>query len=150
MKTVVQLLCRSIILCSIIIGTCALADERDIEGRWLSGDKTGWIDIRLVNGKPVGTASGSTNPEEGPRIDEHNPDPALRSRSLLGIIILHGFEYAETHVWKGGTIYDPNSGNTYKSTMTLLDRNTLKVRGYLGISVFGRSDTWTRDDPKAE
>ena len=123
------------------------ADEAAIEGRWLSGDKTGWIEIRLVAGKPIGTASGSTDPDEAPRFDDLNPDPALRARSLLGITILQGFTYAGDGVWKGGTIYDPNSGNTYKSTMTLVDRDTLKVRGYIGVSLFGRSDTWTRDDP---
>ena len=120
----------------------------DIEGRWLSGDESGWIDIRLVDGKPVGTAAGSTTQQDGdpPRLDEFNPDPALRERPLLGIIILHGFDYAGDDVWKGGTIYDPNTGNTYKSKMTLVDKNTLKVRGFIGLSVFGRSDTWTRDD----
>ncbi|MGI9271409.1 MAG: DUF2147 domain-containing protein [Woeseiaceae bacterium] len=121
------------------------ADESHIEGRWLSGDKSGWIDIRLIDGKPVGTAAGSTTDEEVPRVDEFNPDPALRDRPLLGITILHGFAYKGDGVWKGGTIYDPNSGKTYKSTMTLVDGNTLKVRGYIGVSLFGRSDTWTRD-----
>ena len=130
------------LLCSANIA----ADEADIEGRWLSGDKSGWIEIRLVDGKPVGTAAGSTTPDEPPRFDALNPDPALRSRALLGITILQGFEYVGDQVWKGGTIYDPNSGNSYRSTMTLLDRNTLKVRGFIGVSLFGRSDTWTRDD----
>ncbi len=55
-----------------------------------------------------------------------------------------GFRYAGEDRWTGGEIYDPNSGNTYKGTMRLIDRNTLKLRGYIGISLFGRSDTWTR------
>jgi len=130
----------------LLAGQIAIADMSDIEGRWLSGDGSGWIDIRLVDGRPVGTAAGATQPEDPPRVDEFNPNPRLRSRPLLGITILHGFEYARENFWKGGTIYDPNSGKTYKSTMTLVDRNTLKVRGYIGISVFGRSDTWTRDE----
>jgi uncharacterized protein (DUF2147 family) len=136
----------SIVILLLLLGPAVHADESNIEGRWLSGDKSGWIDIRLVDGKPVGTAAGSTDPDEPPRFDDLNPDPALRTRSLLGITILHGFDYAGKDVWKGGTIYDPNSGNTYKSTMTLVDRNTLKVRGYIGLSLFGRSDIWTRDD----
>lgn len=131
----------------LLFSAAVLANEADIEGRWLSGDKTGWIEIRLIDGKPVGIAAGATDPADAGRVDTLNPDPALRDRSLLGITILHGFDYAGEHVWKGGTIYDPNSGNTYKSTMTLVDRNTLKVRGYIGVSLFGRSDTWTRDEP---
>jgi uncharacterized protein (DUF2147 family) len=124
----------------------AVADQADIEGRWLSGDKSGWIDIRMLDGNPVGTAAGSTTPDEPTRYDEFNPDSTLQDRPLLGITILHGFTYEGDGVWKGGTVYDPNSGNTYKSTMTLVDKNTLKVRGYIGVSLFGRSDTWTRDD----
>ncbi len=132
----------------LFVGLPTIADEADIEGRWLSGDKSGWIDIRLVNGSPVGTAAGSTTAKEGdpPRLDDLNPDPALRDRALHGITILHGFEYKGDQVWKGGTIYDPNSGKTYKSSMKMVDQNTLKVRGFIGISLLGRSDTWTRDE----
>lgn len=143
MQTLARLTCLTALLLAAVAG----ADESDIEGRWLSGDRSGWIEIRLLAGKPVGVAAGATNAEERARLDDHNPDPALRSRALLGITILRGFEYAGDQVWKGGTIYDPNSGNTYRSSMTLLDRNTLKVRGYIGLAMFGRSDTWTRDDP---
>ena len=46
--------------------------------------------------------------------------------------------------WKGGDIYDPESGKTYSSYMFLKDKNTLKVRGYVGISLFGRTEVWTR------
>ena len=130
----------------LLVAPFVLANEADIEGRWLSGDKTGWIDIRLVRGKPIGTAAGSTTPDEPMRFDKENPDPTQRDRPLLGITILHGFTYEGDDLWKGGTIYDPNSGKTYKSTMTLVDQNTLKVRGFIGLSLFGRSDTWTRAD----
>lgn len=141
-----QLPMRLLVLGSLLIAANVIATEADIEGRWLSGDKSGWIEIHLVDGKPIGTAAGSTTPNEPTRYDILNPDPALRSRALLGITILQGFEYVGDQVWKGGMIYDPNSGNTYKSTLTLLDRNTLKVRGFIGLALFGRSDTWTRDD----
>ncbi len=144
----VKPLFRIIVISLMFAGSSASADEANIEGRWLSGDGSGWIDIRLVNGGPVGTAAGSTTEKEGdpPRLDDLNPDPALRDRPLHGITILQGFEYEGDHVWKGGTIYDPNSGKSYKSSMTLVDENTLKVRGFIGISLFGRSDTWTRDE----
>lgn len=146
MKPLLKHICRIAVVYALLGAASVYAQETAIEGRWLSGDKSGWIDIRLVNGKPVGTAAGATAPEDPARIDEFNPDPNLRERLLLGITILHGFTFQGDGVWKGGTIYDPNSGKTYKSTMTLVDENTLKVRGYIGVSLFGRSDTWTRDD----
>lgn len=124
------------------------AAEADVEGRWLSGDGEGWIQIKRIGDSLVGTAAGSTTAKAGdpPRLDDKNPDPSLRHRPLQGMTIMGGFTYAGKGRWKGGTIYDPNSGKTYKATVTLVDRNTLKLRGYIGVSLFGRSDTWTRDD----
>lgn len=123
-------------------------EPADVEGRWLSGDGSGWIQIRRVGESLIGTAAGSATAKEGdaPQLDEHNPDPALRSRPIDGITIMSGFSYAGDGRWTGGTIYDPNSGKTYKSTVTQIDRDTLRLRGYIGISLFGRSDTWTRDE----
>ena len=60
--------------------------------------------------------------------------------------IMSGFTYDGDGRWSGGRIYDPNSGKTYKATIRQVDANTIKLRGYIGISLFGRSDTWTRDD----
>lgn len=46
--------------------------------------------------------------------------------------------------WSVGQIYDPNSGKTYSCKLKLIDRNTLYVRGYIGISLIGRTETWRR------
>ena len=78
------------------------------------------------------------------RLDAENPDPALRSRPLRGLVIMTGFRYEGDGEWTGGRIYDPNSGNTYKGTIRVVDSITLKLRGYVGISLLGRTDTWTR------
>jgi len=124
----------------------SLAAENDVVGLWLSGDGDGWIEIRRDGDEVIGVIAGSPNNKEGdpPRLDDKNPDPALRGRALDGVTIMQGFRYDGEDHWIGGTIYDPNSGNTYKGTLTLLDADTLKVRGYIGFSLFGRSDTWTR------
>ena len=124
------------------------ATETDVEGRWLSGNGEGWIEIKLVGDSLIGIAAGSATAKKGdpPRLDDKNPDPSLRDKPIDGSTIMSGFTYEGDGRWTGGTIYDPNSGNTYKSTVTVVDDDTLKVRGYIGISLFGRSDTWTRDD----
>lgn len=126
--------------------TCR-AEPSDVEGRWLSGDGEGWIEVQLVGNSLIGVVAGSPNTKDGdrPRYDDLNPDPSLRNRPLDGMAIMNGFTYSGDGRWTGGTIYDPNSGKTYKCTVTQVDGNTLKVRGYIGFSVFGRSDTWTRD-----
>ncbi|MEO1367538.1 MAG: DUF2147 domain-containing protein, partial [Acidobacteriota bacterium] len=58
--------------------------------------------------------------------------------------ILEGFEAEGDGEWSGGTIYDPNNGKTYSCTLELEGADTLKVRGYIGVSLFGRTERWTR------
>lgn len=85
-------------------------------------------------------------PSDAPAtVDLHNPDAALRGRPLCGVQIGSGF--AETGPGKldGGHLYDPTSGKTYKGSM-MLEGDKLKLRGYIGVSLFGRSETWTRVD----
>ena len=124
------------------------ADRGAIEGRWLTQEKDGWIRIELVGdsleGRIAGAPPGSPSERE---FDDRNPDPSLRTRKLDGLAIMTGFEYEGDGRWKSGKVYDPNSGKTYKCTLTLVDAKTLKIRGYIGLSLFGRSETWTRDDP---
>ena len=131
-----------------LVAVYAWAGPADVAGRWLSGDGEGWIEIQLVGDSLIGVIAGSPTTEEGepPRYDDLNPDPKLRSRPLDGMTIMSGFVYDGDGRWSGGTVYDPNSGKTYKCTLTQIDANTVKLRGYIGISLFGRSDTWTRDD----
>jgi len=84
------------------------------------------------------------NDENGkPKTDKNNPDEKLRSRPEWGLELLKDFVYDEDNVYNDGTIYDPKNGKTYSCKMTL-DGSTLKIRGYIGISLFGRSEIWTR------
>ena len=131
----------------VLSGTAAFADDIFIEGKWLTAKKDGWIEIRLTEDGPIGIIAGSPddpNNEKPPRRDSENPDPALRDRSLLGVTIMQGFVPDGSGKWKGGKIYDPDNGKTYNCKLTLADANTVKLRGYLGVSLFGRTETWTR------
>ena len=62
----------------------------------------------------------------------------------MGMVFMYGFEKRSDTKWENGTIYDPKSGNTYSCTMELDGPDKLKVRGYIGISLIGRTDVWTR------
>ncbi|WP_342648530.1 DUF2147 domain-containing protein [Mucilaginibacter sp. CSA2-8R] len=62
---------------------------------------------------------------------------------FLGINILRNFKFSGDNRWDG-TIYDPKSKNTYQCYLKMNDDGTLKVRGYKGISIFGKSQVWTR------
>ncbi len=120
-------------------------DMPNIDGTWLSGDGDGWIDVTVTPAGVSGVIEGSANADEDrPDTDEKNPDPALRNRPLIGLQLFQGFDYAGNGRWTGGTIYVPNSGKTYRCIVTYVDHNTLKVRGYIGVSLLGRTETWTR------
>jgi uncharacterized protein (DUF2147 family) len=91
-------------------------------------------------------ASFRTN-AEGPNprgLDLHNPDPAQRNRSLCGLTFMEGFKPAEPGHWEGGKVYDAESGHTYDATMALRPDGKLELHGYIGISLLGRSEIWTR------
>jgi uncharacterized protein (DUF2147 family) len=133
---------------SILLGGLSLSFANDmppIEGIWLSGDGDGWIEITLAGEGLSGVIKGSPNDDdERPDKDEKNPEPALRERPLTGLELFGGFSYEGEGRWTGGTIYDPNSGKTYRCVVTWVDENTLKVRGYIGVPMLGRTETWTR------
>lgn len=126
------------------------ASAADIEGTWLNGKGDGLIELRIIDavleGRIVGSPDDPLNLKPS-RLDELNPDPALRTRPLRGLTILTGFVRDADGTWHNGRIYDPNSGKTYRGTITPVDANTLKLRGFVGISLFGRTDTWRRHRP---
>jgi uncharacterized protein (DUF2147 family) len=78
------------------------------------------------------------------KVDTNNPDPALQSRPIMGLELMRGFKYAGKGSWKKGTIYDPDNGKTYKCKVKIGDGGELKVRGYIGVSMIGRTSEWTR------
>jgi uncharacterized protein (DUF2147 family) len=120
-------------------------DMPPVEGTWLSGDGDGWIEITLAGNGLSGVIRGSPNSgNDRPDTDDKNPDPALRSRPLTGLELFEGFSWDGEGRWTGGTIYDPNSGKTYRCIITWVDENTLSVRGFVGIPMLGRTETWKR------
>ena len=84
------------------------------------------------------------NEEGKPKVDKNNPDETKRATPLLGMRMLAGFEFKGDNLWEDGTIYDPESGSTYQCKISLEDSNTMSIRGFIGISAFGRTDTWKR------
>jgi uncharacterized protein (DUF2147 family) len=117
-----------------------------ILGVWVTPNGEGYVEIRKSGDAYDGIIVGGA--DETPRLDEKNPDPALRDRPLLGLKIMNGFVYDADTRWNSGRIYDPNSGKTYKSKLELKDADTLDVRGFVGIPLFGRTETFTRRNPQ--
>ncbi|MGB1169263.1 MAG: DUF2147 domain-containing protein [Flavobacteriaceae bacterium] len=66
-----------------------------------------------------------------------------KNAPILGMNILTGLN-KDGNEWSGGKILDPKNGKEYKCYIQLLDKNTLKLRGYIGFSMFGRTAIWKR------
>ena len=79
--------------------------------------------------------------------DIKNPDETKRDVPLCGLMILGSLKPSSDTPgkWEDGWAYDPDSGNTYSGQMQLEGPDTLKLRGYVGIPLLGRSETWARE-----
>jgi uncharacterized protein (DUF2147 family) len=142
-----------------LFATAVLADGADaVVGMWLTKDGKARVEIvkygETYAGKivwlkePQYPADDAKGMGGQTKVDRENPDPALRTQPIIGLPLVQGFKYAGDNVWSDGSIYDPESGKTYSCKMTLMMDGTLRVRGYVGISLFGRTEIWTR--PPAE
>jgi uncharacterized protein (DUF2147 family) len=119
----------------------------DITGIWHTvGKESAKIQIYKSGEKYYGKIIWLKNPIENgkQKVDINNPDKEKRSNVILGLVMLTDFKFDGDDEWKNGDIYDPESSKTYSFYMYLKDKNTLKVRGYVGVSMFGRTETWTR------
>jgi uncharacterized protein (DUF2147 family) len=115
-----------------------------ILGVWINAEQDGYIKIYKKAKTFEGIVVGGLNPDDTKRVDINNPDPKRRNQSLLGLIILRGFNFDGANRWTGGQLYDPNNGKTYQGNLELIDDDKLALRGYVGISLFGRTENWAR------
>ncbi len=123
-----------------------LGGADDIVGVWLNGSGKGHIQIYKQGDKYYGKIVWLKEPNDekgNPKMDVNNPKEALRSKPLVGAVILRDFVFDDNE-WNSGRIYDPQNGKEYKCYMKLKDPNTLNVRGYVGVSLLGRTESWTR------
>jgi uncharacterized protein (DUF2147 family) len=137
-----QLLLAVLVLPLVRAAGGADGQAAQIVGNWLTEQRNGIIQISVAeDGTYQGRIVGGNEPQ---RVDQHNPDQAKRSHSLLGQIIFQGMKYDGDGKWSGGTIYDPDSGRSYKCRVEQLDQDRLQVRGFIGFALLGRSQVWMR------
>jgi uncharacterized protein (DUF2147 family) len=133
------------VLTLVSVALCAHATDAsrsEIVGNWLTQDKSGIIEMtEAADGTFEGRIVGGNQPT---RLDPMNPDATLRAKSLKGRVIVRGLRPDGPHKWIGGTIYDPNNGRLYKCNAELEGADRLKLRGYIGFSLLGRTELWSR------
>ena len=119
----------------------------DIVGDWYNAEKDAVITLFEENETVSGKITWMESPNDdngNPKTDPLNPDEKLKSRSRMGMVMMTGFTFIKDKIWDDGELYDPKKGKTYSGMMTLKDKNTIDLRGYIGFSFIGRSSTWTR------
>jgi uncharacterized protein (DUF2147 family) len=119
----------------------AQAQAPSVRGYWRT--PTGAITLVAPCAEKLCVEIAALSPGHHPATDTHNPDPKLRSRPLCGLRIGTGFLEVDPRHARGGHLYDPKSGRTYSGQMTA-EGNLLRLRGYVGLPLFGRTETWVR------
>ena len=132
----------ALIICAVLTGTA-----QDVLGKWKTiDDETGQaksiVEIYKQDGKIYGKVIEILDPTKQKAVCKDCPEDA-KGKPILGLVILKGLE-KDGKEYSGGTILDPNSGKVYKCLIALEDANKLKVRGYVGFSLLGRSQYWHR------
>ncbi|WP_432713843.1 DUF2147 domain-containing protein [Pedobacter sp.] len=137
----------SILLLLTAISFSGFSQSKDaILGQWVNPSGEAHIDIYKKGDKYFGKIVWLKNPKDekgNVKLDAKNPDAALKTKPILGQEMLKNFVY-EDGKWTDGKIYDAKSGKTYSCNITPVEMNKISIRGYIGVSLFGRSETWSR------
>jgi len=137
---------------TLLAAASVMAQQASPVGLWKniddeSGKPKALIRITESNGELKGKIEKLfKNPgeDQNPKCDKC--DGPLRDQPVLGMTILSGMKW-DGDEYNGGNILDPNNGKVYRSKLTVVDGGKkLNVRGYIGIPMLGRSQTWLREE----
>ena len=136
-----------LIILSLITIVSLSAEAQTIFGKWKSIDaETGKVEAIIEvfeeNNKAYAKIIDILNPADKDKICIYCKGKN-KNKPILGLTILDGLK-EDGDEWSGGKIVDPKNGNIYKCYIKLKDASTLKLRGYIGISLFGRTEYWKR------
>jgi uncharacterized protein (DUF2147 family) len=134
------------IFLTIVFFTCITFNAQEITGKWKTiDDKTGEtksiIEIYEKNGNYFGKVVEIFNKKKRDALCD-KCEGSDKNKPVLGLVIIKNMK-KNKNVFEDGTITDPENGKTYSCSITPM-KNKLKVRGYLGVSLFGRSQTWEK------
>lgn len=132
----------ALLLCLAATSASAQSREADnILGLYITEGNKGKVAISKKADKYYGKLVWIIQPDA---LDEHNPDKNKRKEKVLGKVILKDFVYTGNGTWEKGTVYDPESGKTYSGRILLEKNGDLNLRGFVGISLLGRTTIWKR------
>jgi uncharacterized protein (DUF2147 family) len=138
--------------------TAIAANPGDVIGLWKTDGDRSVLEIygcgeklcgKVVWLKNPNYVSSKDGPVGTPKVDRKNPDPTLRRRPIIGLQVIEGLTATEDYQWEHGICYDPESGNSYQCKIHIKPPIRLEVRGFIGISLLGRTYVLTRKENPA-
>jgi len=126
--------------------TAASAQSGSVMGTWLVASKAAQVQIAPCPDPANGPICGTiVKLLEAKNADGKDADPSLRRRKIVGIVLIHDFKKTnDPNAFEEGTIYNGENGKTYKANIRLQPDGTLRLRGYIGSTMFGETQIWTR------
>ncbi len=116
-------------------------------GYWLVENRRAIIEVHPCGSMACGRIVWLADPFDAngdPKTDVNNPDPLMRHRTLCGLPLIQGLEVDDPGAWADGEIYNSRDGRNYSVRISRGGDDRLEVRGFLGISLLGKSQFWTR------
>jgi uncharacterized protein (DUF2147 family) len=140
---------RNLTIALAALAAPAMAQDDAVFGLWRSESGAAVVEIAPCGAQACGTVVALREPLDAngaPKTDVRNEDRALRDRRVCGLRLLSGFDRQGAGVWKDGEIYNAEDGKTYSAQMTV-EGDSLRLRGYVGVPLFGKTQVWTRETP---
>lgn len=144
---------RAIALSIILLTSLAAVHAQQISpglmaavGHWQvindDGKLGGQVETYLVDGKLFGKVT-QLRPGRQPGAVCDKCSGELKNKPILGMVFLRNFK-PQTDDWAGGTVVDPDNGKEYKGKIWNAGKDKLYLRGFIGISLLGRTQSWIR------
>ncbi len=122
----------------------AQTKANDVLGYYMNPSGEAILKIYETAGKYAGKLVWMKHPE---KLDAKNPDKTKQGQKILGSTIMKDFVF-DDGTWEDGSIYDPKNGKTYSCKINRDERGNLSIRGFIGISLLGRTDYFVKVDFK--
>lgn len=137
---------RGLAFCCAAFATAAVAGE-GLDGFWMDSDGEVILEIRPCGAARCGKVAWLKQPlgPDGRALrDYRNPDPALQRRPVCGLEVVSGFRKQPDGTWGEGTVYVSDMGTSYSGYAQILSSDQIKVTGYVGFTIFGVSEIWSK------
>lgn len=143
----VRALVASLVLSAVPVVAAAERPADPAYGYWLTENRKAIVRISPCGAATCGRmvwVESAVDDAGRPKRDWKNTDVVKRQRTICGIELVGGLSRADDGAWQDGWLYNPRDGATYSAEIRAVSQSELEVRGYLGISVLGKSQIWTR------